>query len=229
MKKYALVLILFLTILNLTGNYLQNEWLIDISKPLLMPSIAFYFIIKWQGTKDVIFIFTLLALFFSWIGDILLMYQSKDENFFLYGLVAFLIAHITYIFDYTYLHTDIDKKQNKVFVISRIVLFSAVGGILMHILWPKLGDFKIPVLIYTSIIILMLVFAILRRDRTNPSSFAFIYGGAILFILSDGMIAVSKFLHPFEYSRGLIMLTYIFAQFFIIKGVIEHHRFVMNK
>ena len=39
----------------------------------------------------------LLALLFSWVGDILLMFESERINFFLFGLLAFLIAHVFYI------------------------------------------------------------------------------------------------------------------------------------
>jgi len=224
MKKYTLILFLMVAATNIIGSYLQNDWMTHYSKPLLMPLLGFYFFVGWDHRKDVTFVFTIIALFFSWTGDILLMFQGQD--FFLFGLLAFLIAHITYMFDYYYAQVDLDKKQNRVFITSRIVLYAVVGGVFLKILWPKLNDMQIPVMIYAAILILMVVFSILRRDRTSPASFSFIYGGALLFLTSDGMIAVSKFLHPFGHQNELIMSTYIFAQFFIVKGIAEHNKFI---
>jgi uncharacterized membrane protein YhhN len=38
-----------------------------------------------------------IALFFSWLGDVFLMFVFKHELFFLAGLGSFLVAHIIYI------------------------------------------------------------------------------------------------------------------------------------
>jgi len=40
---------------------------------------------------------TSLALFFSWIGDIILMFTNKGEFYFIFGLISFLISHVLYI------------------------------------------------------------------------------------------------------------------------------------
>ncbi len=226
MKKLTLYFYLALAAANIIGHYLNLSLLTQISKTLLMPSLALFFIQRWQGKKDISFLFTLIALIFSWIGDVLLMFQHDNNSFFLFGLGAFLLAHITYMFDYYYLQINLGQKQNRTFIVLRVIILAFAGGALLNVLWPHLSSMKIPVVLYTLVIVLMAVFAVLRRDRTSPSSFSFIYGGALLFIVSDGMIAVSRFLQPFNYQSELIMLTYIFAQFFIVKGVLEHNRLV---
>jgi uncharacterized membrane protein YhhN len=47
--------------------------------------------------------------------------------------------------------------------------------------------------------------------------------GAVLFIASDAMIAISKFRHPFPYSQQLVWITYYAAQFFILRAVECRH------
>jgi uncharacterized membrane protein YhhN len=51
-----------------------------------------------------------------------------------------------------------------------------------------------------------------------------VYSGALLFIMSDAMIAINKFLNPLVQARLLIMATYIAAQFLIVKGVLIHEK-----
>jgi len=47
--------------------------------------------------------------------------------------------------------------------------------------------------------------------------------GALMFIASDAMIAISKFRHPFSYGEQLIWITYYLAQFLILRGVERRH------
>jgi uncharacterized membrane protein YhhN len=42
--------------------------------------------------------------------------------------------------------------------------------------------------------------------------------GALLFVISDSILAINKFYQPFEAAGVLIMLTYGLAQFFIVEG-----------
>jgi uncharacterized membrane protein YhhN len=68
----------------------------------------------------------------------------------------------------------------------------------------------------------MVLQALFRYGYTNTVSFWFVFVGAILFMISDSMIAVNKFLSSFELAGVAIMVTYILAQFLIIKGLLLH-------
>ena len=48
--------------------------------------------------------------------------------------------------------------------------------------------------------------------------------GALLFISSDAMLAISKFRGPFPGNEQLTWITYYAAQFLILRGVERHHR-----
>jgi uncharacterized membrane protein YhhN len=68
----------------------------------------------------------------------------------------------------------------------------------------------------------MAIAAVMRKGRTVDKSFIMVYSGALLFIMSDAMIAINKFLNPLVQARLLIMSTYIAAQLLIVKGILVH-------
>lgn len=83
---------------------------------------------------------------------------------------------------------------------------------------------RIPVIIYTVIILIMLSGAINRMEKVNKSSFYLVLTGAILFVISDSAIAVNKFSFAFAYSSIIIMSTYAAAQLLIVLGYVKQLR-----
>ncbi len=66
-----------------------------IAKPLLIP-ILILFLVFTKTTaprKNLL----LIGLFFSWLGDMFLLFEDKNKLFFIFGLVSFLTTHIFYI------------------------------------------------------------------------------------------------------------------------------------
>ena len=151
-----------------------------------------------------------LALTFSWVGDILLLFVFKDGLFFIIGLVSFLMAHLLYVFLFL---KELKKAGGKFDLqqpgLTFIILFLVGFYALLN---PHLGDLQIPVIIYALVICLMLyVTYLLYPYWTKPSSF-FLITGAISFVLSDFLLAINKFYAPFPNAGFLIMVTYLFAQ-----------------
>jgi uncharacterized membrane protein YhhN len=100
--------------------------------------------------------------------------------------------------------------------------FILAGTGLVVILYPVLGDLKIPVMIYALVLTLMVLNALFRYGRTSMKSFLLVFLGAILFMASDSMLAINKFLQPFSGAGVWIMLTYCVAQFLIVEGALIH-------
>ena len=98
------------------------------------------------------------------------------------------------------------------------------GTGLVTILYPHLGAFKIPVLLYALVLTVMVLQALFRYGHTNTPSFWFVFLGALLFMVSDSLIAVNKFLSPFGLAGLSITATYILAQFLIASGLRLHFR-----
>jgi uncharacterized membrane protein YhhN len=53
--------------------------------------------------------------------------------------------------------------------------------------------------------------------------------GALLFVISDSILAINKFYQSFEMANILIMLSYGFAQFYIVKGAAYYSSSVENE
>lgn len=192
-----------------------------IFKPMIMIGlIAHYWVMS--PARSLLF---LVALFFCWLGDVLLIFQSNDPLFFMSGLASFLTGHIVYIFCYRQLQTSPSAKEllgsQKVRFAFPIIL---AGTGLVTILYPLLGALRIPVMIYALAITLMALTALFRYGRTNSTSFLFVFIGAALFMVSDSLLAINKFHHAFSAAGALIMLTYSVAQFLIVEGALAHEK-----
>jgi uncharacterized membrane protein YhhN len=153
------------------------------------------------------------ALVFSWGGDVFLML----DGMFTPGLVSFLVAHIFYITAYQ--KTGAASGELRLLDIIKFVLF---GAIVMWLLYPGLGDMLLPVLAYMLVLLSMGVWAHKRRGATTAVSFTLVSAGAMLFVISDGLIAINKFAFEIPAERILVMSTYITAQYLIVQGLLKH-------
>ena len=173
-----------------------------------------------QGRSDKITKLITWGLIFSWVGDVLLMFESPEQPlFFMGGLGAFLTTHVLYILAFKAVVTDSSKSIFKTRLVA-IFPFIVIGGVFYYALFPGLGELKIPVLVYTGVIITMVIFALNRIGQVNAASFRLVYYGAIIFMISDLLLAINKFLMPFDHAGVYIMGTYILAQALIVAGVL---------
>ncbi|WP_409416880.1 lysoplasmalogenase [Flavobacterium sp. PS2] len=160
------------------------------------------------------------ALLFSWIGDVILLFADKAEIYFILGLVAFLISHVIYIILF--------NKQNKPDVPkNKGVFFIGLGFILVYlatmltVLLPKLGDLQLPVIVYALTISTMLLYAFSGYLIWKKPANTYILVGAIIFVLSDSILAMDKFYEPIYKNSFFIMLTYLMAQYLIVIGILK--------
>ena len=196
-------------LLGLLFNIQPLYWL---AKPLLMISLALHFMSVLQGAphwRTTV----LLALLCSWAGDMFLI----SSDYFIQGLVSFLIAHVFYIIAYQ----QTGAADGKLKPID-IVKFGLYGALLITIIYPGLGNLLLPVLLYTGVLLLMGLWAHKRRGATTDKSFRLVATGAMLFCLSDGMIAINKFAFVIPAERIWDMTIYMTAQFLIIQGLLHH-------
>jgi len=217
MKKvtlYFVALVFLLEMITITFNLSTLNFIV---KPLIMISLAVYYLANTQQ-RSILF---LVAMLFCWAGDVLLLFQS--ELFFIAGLVAFLTGHVLYILCYQEMRFNESKNAllgtQKVRFALPIVL---AGTGLVVVLYPVLGDLKIPVMIYALVITIMTMQALFRFGYTTNKSFALVFIGAILFMISDSLLAINKFLMPLQFASLSIMATYMIAQYLIVEGVIAH-------
>jgi uncharacterized membrane protein YhhN len=222
MKKTSLIFFVLVSLGELVSSLIELPILHTICKPLLVIALMAYYVVVTRGLNQSLSKVVMLALLFSWGGDVLLM---ANERFFIPGLVSFLVAHVFYILAFRQFRTEDDTHAlhglQKARFAFPIILY---GSGLVVILYPHLGDLYAPVLIYALVLTLMVLHALFRYQRTTSASFALVFGGAILFMISDSLLAVNKFIEPLPWAGFWIMSTYISAQFLIISGLLGHDR-----
>jgi len=221
-SKAILIIYIIIGALQVTGILLKIPPLHQSLKVLLMPVLAFYL---WnsieENSKNNLFLLSILALAFSYAGDIILMIPGNNPLFFIGGLVSFLVAHLFY----TKLFTTISPlskniiKKNPIWIIGIILFLTAFLSYLV----PKIdASLKIPVIAYALIICTMLISTLNLKEKIGIRPHNMIVAGAILFVLSDSILAINKFDPTFQgmtFMHALVMITYISAQGFIIYGI----------
>ncbi len=216
MRKHQLIPALYLLvgIVNLSSHLLSIPSLETYSKPLLMPILLYYVYERSAGHVTLKTLLLAIAIIFSWGGDIALMY---GDDYFIAGLGSFLIAQITYVFVFS------KAVYNPIrFSFPRILPILIYGILLFTFLLPRTGQLLVPVLIYGLSILSMVSMANLRKGLTSESSFKWTILGAALFLASDSILGLNKFVIDIQLNRFIVMLTYISAQYFIVRGILDH-------
>ncbi len=214
MKQKEKLLYFTIGILNLLAGQCHIDWLNYLTKPLLMISLGFIYYRNLESKLNFSDKLILGALSFSCLGDILLMFQGYHAQFFLFGLLSFLVTQIAYswIFSFEY-------KRNFYYRLP----FIAYSYDVFLIIKSSLSDFMIvPVFAYIIAITTMGMRAA-ERITYPPSSYTFVLLGAILFILSDSIIAINKFSYSIPSADFLIMSTYIIGQYLVVEGLLKRN------
>ena len=154
-----------------------------------------------------------LALCFG--GDLALMFQDRRKPFML-GLVLFLLGHIAYTVAFSIL-----GHGSGWVLLSTLVLLAAGLGF-YRLIAANLGSMRIPIILYFLVISLMVIQAtsLLASPAISDSQAAMIIGGAILFYISDVMLAANRFWRPWKYNR--ISLAFYYGGQLLIAMAASH-------
>lgn len=209
-------------VIELSGHVFEMPEINQFSKPLLMPVLLVYFKRALKVPMNLSFLIGSFALIFSWGGDVLLMFQPTNPNFFIFGLGSFAIAQILYMVTFSKA-TNVTQNAEVHSKFPYTIPFLIFSVVFLWYMWPNISDLKIPVTVYSLLLLGITVAAIYRMEQTSLKSFNQVFFGAVLFMLSDSLIAVDKFLTPMNYSGLFIMSTYILAQWNIVNGLLLHY------
>ena len=213
-----IILFFVALVVNVLGGLIKNQLLDYFSKPFIVVGVVGYFLAAVAGIRSPLKKWTQFALLFSWIGDILLMFQQGNSSFFLFGLCSFLIAHIFYII---FFHRVRIKENIKGRIWPALIVVIYYTSLII-ILSPRLGDMKTPVRIYGIVISLMFMLAmhmLFIKDRKAGMAMMI---GALLFVVSDSVLAINKFYQPFAAAGIIVMLSYGLAQLAIAYGAARY-------
>lgn len=225
-KSTSLIGIYFLlSIIEICGTYFDFLPLIFATKPLLMVTLFVWFYIKTKSHSTNKFRKHILtSIVFAFGGDTFLMFLPYDQIFFLLGLGSFLVGQLFYVFAFSYSIKHSSKAFNKPVGFSLLLVFLTYYFVLMYKLYPNLNDFLIPVLVYGIAVCAMGLSAGWRINKVGSQTFNLVFLGAMLFVLSDTVIAINQFLYQGKFwnAQVIIMITYVLAQYFIAKGSVKY-------
>jgi uncharacterized membrane protein YhhN len=145
----------------------------------------------------------LSALLFSMGGDVLL-----EMNLFVPGLSSFLLAQFLYGSLFLRYHSSWSANY------QRSLLLSCASLVMAVIMWNYAGDMRLPVTAYLLVITFMGL-------SGNTSTIKGVALGAAVFILSDSIIAIDRFVMAVPAAVSLIMISYYLAQFLLVSAVVR--------
>ncbi len=198
-------------IVNIVGDFPFRM----VSKPTIMTLLMIYYIVFSPKASSII----LTALIFSLFGDIFLLF---DQGFLL-GMASFFITHLLYS---VYFSFQKDKLYRDHFIGMGLL------GVLLAAFWYVVGptvpgEFKIPMIAYSGILAMMVLFALMRRRIVR--GYGRVLQGSILFLISDFCIAIDTFYKDHSLFDPIIMMLYGLGQFLIIDGIIQYQQTQVKK
>lgn len=151
----------------------------------------------------------LAGLLCSLLGDIALMFPEK---WFTAGLVSFLAAHVFYILAFK-------PGPGRPISLGMFVPFLIFGLLMFRILAPSLGRLKLPVFVYIAAITAMAGLAAGRFVDGGGTRPLLAFAGAVLFLVSDSVLAYDRFAKKLGPAQAIILGTYFPAQLLIALSI----------
>lgn len=219
--RWAVVIGVSMALVFVLGIAIDCWWLRLLSKP--WPVVLMILALGRRELADVPYRWRIRAgLMASLVGDMLLAWS---EATFLPGVGAFLLAHLFY----TAAFVAEERRWRPLLALP----FAAWGVAVVSALRPGLeaADMKLPIIVYSTAICTMLWRAFARLDLRPPDpswqgpriepDLLLAALGALLFALSDTLIAVDRFGPSFETAPYLIITLYWLGQWAITQSVLR--------
>jgi uncharacterized membrane protein YhhN len=208
MPMTLIILIALSTGLTILGKH-GHPRLLYLFKPL---TIGLIIVLAWASggqEPDRYFWLIFAGLLFSAAGDVFLM-LPKDR--FVAGLLSFLVAHLLYIVAFS---------APAGFLAAPLLAlpYLAGAGALLVILLPKTGKLALPVIVYSTALATMGWQAACRWQVMQDDASLYAMIGAILFMVSDSVLAINRFAKPFRAAEAVLLSTYFAAQTLIALSV----------
>lgn len=212
-RRFGARLLLFvyadLLAVHLLAQLIVAPELAAVTQALAMPVLALV-LFNEMPTRGPLVWFTLLALGFSWLGDLLPRFVAPELQFILL-MGCFMMAQIAYIVAFSPYWRDLRRCW------QALIPLAAACGVLVVAAVPYAGDLLGPMLAYGVTLFAM----VLLSGGVHPVDGI---GGA-LFLLSDALIALNALgLVEFTAVDFVVMATYLVAQAVIVLGVASRAR-----
>ena len=214
MDKIALAVFFIVTGIHLYASIKQDKPLRNKTKPFILLSLLAWYCLS----AEPVLLTVVLALIFSWIGDVLLI--PKGNKWFTAGGISFMISHFFFVITYAKM-TDPDKISTAALILLPAAFFIATV-IIFRKLRPYLPKALFwPMMLYLLINGAMNCFAWFRSMSSPGAAAAITAAGALLFYVSDTSLFFVRFNENGRLkTHFLVMLTYSLGEFLIVLGLV---------
>jgi len=169
--------------------------------------LAIFVLVNMQSLNHTLLFLALCA---SVAGDVLL--EIPHEHSFTRGLTAFLCAHVIFIL--LYLKNRLRAEDVTSLRVKLAAFLWALVAISGFLLFPDLGEMMTPVLSYSAVLAAMATTALFSKFPVKLVAF-----GALLFVVSDGILGVQTFASAPDFTHYVIWATYYLAVLLMTLGV----------
>jgi uncharacterized membrane protein YhhN len=205
-------LVILAAFVAIRADYRGPRWQHYLGKPLATVLIIVIALSRAPDAPRVYAVAIVVGLLCSLAGDIFLMLPADR---FIAGLVSFLLAHLAYIVAFS-AALGAGLSLRSALLLLPLLLY---GATVFRRLLPHLGALAPPVLVYMLVIVAMAWRALdlWAQVRTIGAFGAAL--GTILFVASDSLLALNRFVGKFAAAPALILGTYYAAQWLIALSV----------
>ncbi len=211
-----------IVLFHLLGEFLSEKydlkylWIRYITKPLIIPFLILFYISSNELTVNW---WVVTALLWGFLGDVFLMIPDpeKKDLWLRAGLISFLFGHVLYIIAFIIMAQDFSHFQW--WSIFLAVPFVICAAIVQPKLTKHTGDMTIAVTVYIFVITFMGISTTFLLNLGTVTGFILLYIGAWVFLISDILNGIGRFVVQFKYERIITMFTYVVGQLLIVLGL----------
>jgi len=188
----------------------KGRWrLVYALKPLAMAAVIALAALRVPAGRPAYKTFILAGLAASLLGDVFMMLRKKR---FVEGLASFLLAHGFYIAAFV-------LATGPRLSLGTFLPFFVFAVVMMRVVVPGAGGMKAPVVVYIVVITIMAALAADRFIVFGGTRALFAFAGAVLFVVSDSVLAVNRFARKIPRAQLAILSAYFAAQLLLALSV----------
>jgi len=209
-----LILFIIISLAHLVSEAMWSRVGRFITKPLLMPALALYYVTSATQVNPVL----IAAIVCGWLGDIFLMIPDPQSTrrYFKAGLVAFLLGHILYIAVFAAYLPRVESVP--VWGWAAVAVYVGAGAVGYRLIIPHAGKMLPAIIAYIIIIVLMGASTVLPLGSVSTAGAFTAMAGAFVFMVSDTLNAYNRFVREIPLERLFTMGTYLVGQFLLVQG-----------
>ena len=195
---------------------LRLSWLGYLTKPGVMLALLVWLWIASGFCGPMLLVG--LALIFSLFGDIFLMLSAKR---FIPAIIAFSLAHLAYIIVFNNILPPINLPSIIIVVFTAITAFQIAHRTTIGLRANQRKKMVPFIWVYSTLIAVMLLSALMTLVRPEWENIPALWvsAGALLFFLSDSLLAFDNFVSPIAYGQLKVRVSYHLGQIAIVIGL----------